>query len=482
MYLDKIFITGVDRVVMKRRFKSTSIGIMSLSALGLVGCGSASGGGASANGSGGSVPTSVSKTITVAYPNWTPTFNKETQAWLQDAEKKLQTQYPNVKIKMVPIDGSNYYTKLALMMRSSKTAPDVVYEDSFKIASDAQAGYIQPMNDVKNWSGWQHFYPTMQKMVTYNGNVYGVMNQTDAQAIYYDTKIFKQVGLPVPWQPKNWNDILAAAQKIKQKDNSVTPLWLYAGKPQGETSTLRGFEVFLAGTKNSIYDYATKKWVTGGTGFNQTWNLLQKVHDEGLMEPEADWSNTNATSILNMQLMPKQQVGIAFDGIWIGQNYTAQSTNPWPNAFSAYKVAEIPTSNGQGAGTTNVSGGWALSVASKGHNPVLATKFIEAACGKDVLSGYVSQIQELPPRDDMASTPSMQKVFKSNPWLSKGNELLKNTTYRPAVGPQYSQISNTIADLTGQIAMGSITAKQAEQQYAAAVKSAAGSGNVESSK
>ena len=57
---------------------------------------------------------------------------------------------------------STYYAKIDLAQRSAATAPDVVMEDSFLIGSDASAGFLQAIPQIKSWSGWQHFPSAMQ--------------------------------------------------------------------------------------------------------------------------------------------------------------------------------------------------------------------------------------------------------------------------------------------------------------------------------
>ncbi len=63
-----------------------------------------------------------------------------------------------------------------------------------------------------------------------------------------------KAGLAVPWEPKTWDDILAAARTIKAKVPGVTPFNVYSGKGAGEGATMQGFEMLLYGTKHTLYD------------------------------------------------------------------------------------------------------------------------------------------------------------------------------------------------------------------------------------
>ena len=184
------------------------------------------------------------------------------------AKTEFQKQYPGWTVNLEPITNpaeNPYYTKLDLMNQSSSTAPDVMYEDTFLVNSDVAAGYLAPLNSyLAKWSGWKEFSPAAQAAARgANGKVYGVSMGTDTRGLYYNKQVFAKAGLPVPWQPKSWNDVLAAAEKIKATEPGVTPINVYGGEGQGEGSTMQGFEMFLYGTNNWLWDSTqpSGKWL-----------------------------------------------------------------------------------------------------------------------------------------------------------------------------------------------------------------------------
>ena len=44
-----------------------------------------------------------------------------------------------------------------------------------------------------------------------------VPDDTDTRGIWYNKQLLQKAGIPVPWQPKTWADVIAAARKIKAK-------------------------------------------------------------------------------------------------------------------------------------------------------------------------------------------------------------------------------------------------------------------------
>ncbi|MGZ4160761.1 MAG: extracellular solute-binding protein, partial [Neobacillus sp.] len=162
--------------------------------------------------------------------------NKGFTDWLkQDIIPEFKKTHPNADIKLAPLNVSegDYFAKIALMLKSKNTAPDLVTEDTFMVNSDASAGYLESLDDkVKSWDDWSNFTENVKKgVIAQDGKVYGVPFNTDSRGLWYNKDLFKKAALPVPWEPKTWDDILQAAKTIKEKSASdVIPIWMNSGK------------------------------------------------------------------------------------------------------------------------------------------------------------------------------------------------------------------------------------------------------------
>jgi multiple sugar transport system substrate-binding protein len=416
------------------------------------------------------------KVVKVMYwENFDTPGTNATPDLIKTAAKELAKQHPGTTVELEPIttdDESTYYAKIDLAQRSAATAPDVVMEDSFLIGSDASAGFIQPIPQVTKWSGWTKFPKAMQQISTYNGKIYGVMNCTDIQLAYYNKVLFKKAGIPVPWQPHSLADIESAAKKLS-KVKGIVPTWLYTGTPLGEASSFRGFEVFLDGSKDRLYNNSTKKWEISGPGFTATWNFLAAM--KPYEEPESDWSNPNASTTVNDTLMPKNEVGITFDGSWDSTSYLPGGPAPSAAFYKDFGVASIPAANG---GYTNQSGGFMWSLSTHSAQPKLGLQLIEDMSSASNLAEFNAKDGNIPPRTDATTQPQWAAVNKVDPILTFATDQLPYTNYRPNL-PAYPQISNEIAALTGDISDGSMTASQAEAAYAAKVTQIVGKSNTQ---
>jgi multiple sugar transport system substrate-binding protein len=436
----------------------------------------------SGNSSNNSSPASSSgtKTITIAYqnygspPNWT-------EEWLKQAKTGFEKDHKGVTIKLEPISASenDFYTKIDLMMKSPSTAPDLVTEDTFLINSDASAGFLAPLNDyVNKWSDWSQFSDAMKKGSTgADGNVYGVPFSTDTRGLWYNTNVFKKAGLPVPWSPKNWNDVLSAAKTIKAKVPSVTvPFYAQVGKATGEATTMQTFEMLLYGTNDTLYDDASKKWVVKSPGFLDSLKFIQEISQQKLNAPLSTLLTGQADQTMTQQLAPKDQVGIAMDGNWIPGNWLPNSVAPWSEATKVMQLAAMPTQNGQAPGFTSMSGGWALSISKNAPNKDIAAQFIEYAVNKDNNQWYDVHAGNLSPRTDVANDPN----YKNTPGQEYGpaTAFTQFTHFRPA-NPQYPSVSTQIQVAVESVATGAATPQQAMDQYAASVQRIVGANNTE---
>ncbi len=427
-----------------------------------------------------SAPTTESgdRTITVAYQK-TSSFHQ-----LDDLFQKVKPEFeaanPGVTVKLVPIESeSDYFTKLALMNGSPDTAPDVMYEDSFQIRSDAAAGYLLPLdNYVNNWADWSQFYDAA-KQAGYgdDGQTYGVSMGTDTRAIYFNKAIFAQAGLPSDWQPKGWGDILTAAKQIKAAVPSVIPLNIYGSKAAGEQTSMQGLEMLLYGTSSTLFNTDNQKWVTGSKGMTDSLGFYNDVYTNGLGTPLNLALDPTIGSRVSTDLLPQGKLAMAIDGSWLPGGWMS-GDHAWPQWQSTIGLAKMPTQDGAAPGATSMSGGWTLAVGAHTKHPTTAFDFIAMALNKDNSLMYDTTNSQIAVRKDVATSDA---YLSYNPTFKFFSDLVSVTHFRPTT-PDYSQVSSAIQSATESVITGQATPQQAASTYDAAVTKIVGSTNVESGK
>ncbi len=415
------------------------------------------------------------RTITVAYQK-TSAFHQ-----LDDLFQKVKPEFeaanPGVTVKLQPIESEDeYFTKLALMNGSPETAPDVIYEDTFQIRSDAAAGYLLPIDEyVDKWSDWDQFYDAAKQAgLGDDGQTYGVSMGTDTRGIYYNKDLFAAAGLPTDWQPESWDDVIAAAEAIKASNPDVIPLNIYGGKSAGEQTSMQGFEMLMYGTDSTLYDTDAQKWVTGSAGMTDALGFYQELYAKGLGTPLDLALDPTIGGRVSTELIPEGKVAMAIDGSWLPGGWI-EGDHAWPAWEKTIGLAKMPTQTGGKPGFTSMSGGWTLAVGSQTKYPKTSFDFVAMALNQENSLKYDTENSQIAVRDDVATSDA---YLSYNPTFAFFSDLVQYTHFRPAT-PDYSQISSELQKATESVITGDATPEQAAASYDEALTKIVGASKVQ---
>ncbi|GAB2956534.1 extracellular solute-binding protein [Nonomuraea fastidiosa] len=425
-------------------------------------------------GGGAAEESSSSKELEVLYkvePTW-PHLEK----MLNDAKKQYESSHPGVTIKLTPVQGNNeaYYTKLALLNRSADSAPDIYYHDTFQVNADVAAGKLAPLDEfLTKWPDWETQFPDSVKQAAKgaDGKIYGVPISTDTRGLWYHKDVFAKAGLPVPWEPKTWDDVLNAARTIKQKVPDAVPFSMYSTKVHGEAATMQGFEMLLYGTPGgTLYDDASQKWIAGGKNFTDALTFINTIYREELGPKQADAHNAKLADKVNNEWFPAGKIGISLDGAWTPAAWKETSTKPWPEWKDKVGWTAMPTQNGEEPGRVSMSGGWVMAMSSYTKLKQEAFDFITVAMNKENAMTYSVSTGDLAVRKDVAADP---KYTADNPSVKFFTDLAEVTHYRPAY-EAYPKVSAQIQEAMEAVTTGKQTPEEATAAYAKALPGAVG--------
>ena len=443
----------------------TAISLAVIAALGLSAC--------SAGGE------SSAKTIKIVYEK-TDSFTA-LDTLFTSVKAEFEKKNPGVTVELQPIaaDDNDYKTKLALSQRSAETAPDVFYEDTTNVRSDADAGYLLNLDKyVAKWTDWSQFNDGAKLAgAGDDGSIYSVSLGTDTRVIWYNKNVLKAAGIATPWQPKTWDDILSAARKIKAAEPGVVPFNLYAGTGTGEGTVMQGFYELIYGTQlgaDSLYDSASKKWVVGSQGFIDSLAFMKTLYGEGLAVTPAAALDGNVWKSVFGELFPKDKLGATVEGSYTPSFWVKGGSYEWADYAKVMGTAIFPTQQGTAPGGVSMSGGWTLAVGAKSKNPQLAFDFLSMALNfKNALS-YNNANAQIAVRNDVAADPS---YVAANPFVQAVTDAVSVTHFRPATS-DYARISTEVQKATEAVITGQATPKDAAAAYDTAVKGIVGADKV----
>jgi multiple sugar transport system substrate-binding protein len=233
--------------------------------------------------------------------------------------------------------------------------------------------------------------------------------------------------------------------------------------------------MLLYGTKHTLYNYQTSKWIAPSQGFVDALNFVKQVYNpSNLLGPTNDIAlSTQAGNTIAQQLLPQGKLAIDIDGSWLPGSWYDTGATPWKNWQTTMGVAKMPTQNGQDPKFVTLSGGWAYSIAQKSSHKDQAFAVLKAAFSKDLLADYDVKAGQIAPRQDIVDVPA----YHNAPLSPFFTSLVSFTQFRPGF-PAYPKISVEI-DTAMQHVMSGQSPSDEANAYAQAVQRIAGASNVE---
>lgn len=352
---------------------------------------------------------------------------------------------------------------------------DVMAFDGFWIPEFYANGLIAPLAEVvgpkvNEWSGWDHIPDSIEELMMYDGERFGIPNGTDVRVLFYRTDLFEQAGIPTPWQPQSWDDILTAARQLKAA-GVLVPLQLNAGTAMGEATTMQGYFMALLGTGEHMYDFEADKWIASSPGILRTLELYRTIYAEEQLGDAA------------MQLAPDGrdqsfvrfgdgEIGMLAEGdfFWRSVLFSEMGVEDRGSLVSwAMMPAAAPGAGYRGQDFVSISGGGGWIMNPNTPYPDLAWRLISHMADVDAVRAFQLTQPRISFRDDVqtAGDPTMTAMADAVRALS---------TVRPQL-PEYPAVSVEAQRMTERVITGEMTPEEAMAAYAEAVTALVGAEN-----
>lgn len=325
-----------------------------VAALALAGCAGSSGSDGSgtsqtaASGSLDSVKAALDKGGEITYWSWTPSAKAQVAAF--------EKAYPKVKVNLVNAGTANdEYTKLQNAIKAGSGAPDVVQIEYYAFPQFELQNALRDLAPY-GFAGLKDDYTASTwGSVTSGEKILGLPQDSGPMALFYNKTVFDKYGLTVP---KTWDEYIADAEKLHTADPTkyitndigdagfaTSMIWQAGGQPFATSGT---------NVTINLQDDGSKKWAG-------TWNTLVS---KGLVAPTGSWSDEWFTGLGN------GSIASLVIGAWMPGNLESGA----PAGSGNWRVAPMPTYDGQPASAENGGGGQAVTQQSK--NPELAAGFL----------------------------------------------------------------------------------------------------------
>ena len=376
------------------------------------------------------------------------------------------------------VDDADYKAKIALDF-GTDIGGDIVEIDGIWLGEFAQGGQVRPLDDVvgkdktDGWDGWEQIPDAVEALGEFEGKRYGIPVGTDGRVLFFNKKLFAQVGLPADWQPESWDDITAAAVSLKSLPG-VTPLQLNAGTAMTEATTMQGVLPLLAGTGAEINQDG--KWQGDTKNVKDVLDFYQQVYRGNLGDPLIQQEAKGRDR--SFELFAQNKLGILLESDYFWRSVVDPVTGvaKMADRDTAVGWAKIPAKEpGAGVGGqdfVSMSGGSVRVINPKTKYPQQAwelLQFMNSAAATKARLGDTAQITQ---RDDVNA-----EVLKGDPMLGfVAEEVLPLTRYRPGLA-DYPKVSTALQQATADVISGK-TADEAAAAYQEALVAAVGKDDV----
>ena len=356
-------------------------------------------------------------------------------------------------VNAIKLPGHGYDQRIALDL-SAGTAADVNLIDSFMVSELAAAGYLEKLGpQLATWDQFATYLPGLLEVASYQGEVYALPTDTDVRMLWYDLSNFEKAGIPTPWAPKSWADILDAATKLKDAGVQY-PFQLPAGTKQAEAATMQGFYMLLLGAdapegdRNRLLNRETGQWIGDSPAIRRTLEFYKTVYGELGMPADLNYAADPGVAV--REALANDQLGIHASGSWEdaclwdcnGENLPSREERdaqvgwtPWPGSGEPGAKA-----------TTNISGGWTIGVNAKAANPDLAFQLVTTIFDVDNFKAWTLANHRMAVRTDISESPE----YMEDAYLAKATALAADTTGRDTV-PGYQTVSALVQQMTADI-------------------------------
>jgi multiple sugar transport system substrate-binding protein len=372
------------------------------------------------------------------------------------------------------VDDADYKAKIALDFNTD-IGGDVVEIDGIWLGEFAQGGQVRPLDDVVGkdkvdaWDGWDQIPDAVEALGRFEDRRYGIPVGTDGRVIFFNKKLFAQVGLPADWQPKSWDDITAAALSLKQLPG-VTPMQLNAGTAMTEATTMQGVLPLLVGTGAEINQDG--KWQGATKNVKQVLDFYQQVYRGGLGDPLLAQEAKGRDK--SFELFAQNKIGILFESDYFWRSVVDPATGvaKMADRDAAVGWAKIPAMN-PGSGVddqdfVSMSGGSVRVLNPKTKYPQQAWELLQFMNSAEATKARLGETAQVTQREDVNA-----EVLDGDPMLSFiAEEVLPVTRYRPGLA-DYPKVSTALQQATADIIAGK-SADEAASAYQDALIDAVG--------
>ncbi|MCI8783543.1 MAG: sugar ABC transporter substrate-binding protein [Dorea sp.] len=124
---------------------------------------------------------------------------------------------PDVSVEIQLTPWKDYWTKLEASATGG-TAPDIFWLNTLHAEVYQEGGILADLTEAADKSDiglYENYAKAMTSAYTIGGKLYAIPKDTGTAALWYNKDLFDEAGVDYPSDDWNWDDMLAASEKLK---------------------------------------------------------------------------------------------------------------------------------------------------------------------------------------------------------------------------------------------------------------------------
>ncbi|MFD0958253.1 ABC transporter substrate-binding protein [Paenibacillus chungangensis] len=151
--------------------------------------------------------------VTITYALWSP----DQEPGIRQVLDQFEADNPGIKVKMENTPWDEYWTKLEAAATGG-VAPDVFWMHANQFVKYASNGILL---DVGNLMNTDDYPSSLSELYQYDGVQYAVPKDFDTVALFYNTKLFDDKGIPYPDDTWDYDKLLMVAKQMTDQEKGI---------------------------------------------------------------------------------------------------------------------------------------------------------------------------------------------------------------------------------------------------------------------
>jgi multiple sugar transport system substrate-binding protein len=326
----------------------------------------------------------------------------------EEVAKEFNKKNPNVEVVVEVTPYKSYFTTLDTAAQGNNL-PDIITINAPNFLKYQEGGKLMDLSsyDIK----LDDFNPAVRDIYTVSDKPYALPRDFDAIGLWYNKTLFKELGLEVP---KTYEEMIATAKKLKEKDPEIIPIFI----PHGDNQ---------AGYWNLIIQQGGQIVKDNGkTGWDSPEALAAMNFYNDLVKNGLSEKPTKLEGISNITSVANKKIGMFYSGTWTTAEVASLENK------DDIDVAPIPLSGKNDI--SSVVHGVGTAVAANTKNPDEAKLFIEFMASDEANKIIAEKSGVMPAKNGFGDT-----FYSANPNLTG----LKSTVESASKGVGYFKSSKT---------------------------------------